>query len=281
MGAHQGGGQRTVPVESAEAVVDGMMTGAVYALAACGFTLAYDAVKVPNLAQGSFLKLAMLLGWLLAGRFGIIPYASLPLVSLVMFAAGYGLGAGIARPVSRGRRGVAMGLTAGLALALEAAVFAVAGTVPRTVRLPHAALLGAAGAVMVGGMLFVFMTRTDTGRSIRAVASEPVASQLVGIRPGRVRAVAYGVSAACAGAAGCLLLPGATIDIWSGPRWLVVSWAAALLGGLGSIRGAVVGGVVVGIAEKLAGPPGIGAVLLAAVLLRVPAWQLRQRGADA
>ncbi len=284
----------------AAALIDGLLTGAVYALVAVGFALIYDVLRVPNLAHGALVALAMLFAWGLAATFGINAYASLPLTTLVLFATGYALHAWVIQPVSRGRKGAAVLVTGGIAGVLELLVVVVAGT-PRapyavasvmigSVPVGVARLAGAAGAALVGGMLFVFLTRTDTGRSIRAVAREPVAACLVGIRPARMRALAYGVGSACVGAAGCLLLPGGAVGPQTGPLLLLVSLGAAAVGGMGNLRGAIVGGLVVGVAERLGavllgqsgGVLAIVAVLLAALLLRAPlAFMGRRAGANA
>jgi branched-chain amino acid transport system permease protein len=290
-----------VTVDVASYVVDGLLRGSVYALVGVGFSLMYDVLRLVNLAHGSLVMAAMLLAWGLSAGFGIDPYASLPLVTLVLFATGYGLHAGVIQQVSRGRPGQALVAavlaTGSIALVLEALAYGMVGNMPRVLRAPYmiattaigplsisvSRLSGAAVAAMLGGMLYVFMSRTDTGRSIRAVAREPVAACLVGIRPARMRALAYGVGTACLGAAGCLSLPGMAVGWQTGPMFLLVAIAAAVVGGLGSLPGAVTGGLVVGVAESLGGIAAIGGVLLVGLGVRgvLSLWGRRVMGAVA
>ncbi|HET9019646.1 MAG TPA: branched-chain amino acid ABC transporter permease, partial [Acetobacteraceae bacterium] len=119
--------------------------------------------------------------------------------------------------------------------------------------IPLAKLIAFACALLIAGALWAFMALTDTGRAIRAVAREPEGACLVGIRPARIFALAYGIGVACLGAAACLLLPSFYVSPQVGNVFVLVAFTVVVLGGMGSFPGAVVGGLLVGITENLGG----------------------------
>src|ERR1019366_9246647 len=137
-------------------------------------------------------------------------------------------------------------------------------------------LISFAMALAMAGVLWAFMARTDTGRAIRAVAREPDGARLVGIRPGRIFALSYGIGVACLGAAACLLLPSFYVSPQVGNVFVLVSFTIVVLGGMGSFPGAVVGGLLIGVTESLGGlflgeslgPIGIPLVFIGVLLLR-------------
>jgi branched-chain amino acid transport system permease protein len=120
------------------------------------------------------------------------------------------------------------------------------------------------------------MSLTDTGRAIRAVAKEPDGARLMGIRPDRIFALAYGIGIACLGAAACLLLPTFYVSPSVGNVFVLVAFTIVVLGGMGSFPGALIGGLLIGVTESLGGlllgeslgPIGISAVFVAVLLLR-------------
>ena len=119
--------------------------------------------------------------------------------------------------------------------------------------LPLAKLIAFACAMVLALILWAFMTLTDTGRAIRAVAHEPEGARLVGIRPGRIFALAYAIGTACLGAAACLLLPSFYVSPDVGHVFVLTAFTVVVLGGMGSFPGAVIGGLLVGITENLGG----------------------------
>ncbi len=272
------------------AVVGGLLTGGVYALVALGLTLIYGVLHIVNFAHGSLLMVAMFAAWVLAARFGIDPYASLPLVTLLMFAAGWVLYRGVIGPVSRGADRSILLATLGVAVVLDNLALVIFNGDTRTIETPYSFAMVEAGplllavpklvsfavSLLLGGVLWVFMTQTDTGRSIRAVAREPEGARLVGIRPQRVFALAYGIGTACLGAAGCLLLPSFYVSPQVGNVFVLVAFTTVVLGGMGSFAGAILGGLLIGVAESLGGlllgeslgPISISVLFIAVLLLR-------------
>lgn len=274
----------------AAALLGGVLTGGVYALVSVGLTLIYGVLHIVNFAHGSLLMVAMFAAWLMAAKLGIDPYVSLPLVTLLMFAAGWALYAGVIGRLSRGEdRGILLA-TLGLAVVLDNLALVLFTGDTRTIETPYsfamlelgpllvpaAKLVSFAVAMALGGVLWALMTRTDTGRRIRAVAREPEGARLVGIRPARVFALTYGIGSATLGAAACLLLPSFYVSPQVGHVFVLVAFTTVVLGGMGSVPGAVVGGLLIGVAESLGGlflgeslgPICIPLLFIAVLLLR-------------
>lgn len=245
----------------------GLLTGGVYALLALGLTLIYGVLHIVNFAHGALLMLGLYAAWLLASRFGIDPYVALPLVTLAMFGFGWALYRFVIARVSHGDDRAILLATLGVAVVLDNAALVVFTGDTRTIEtpltfavvevgpllLPAAKLVSCAMALLIAGLLWAFMSRTGTGRAIRAVAREPDGARLVGIRPERIFALAYGIGIGCLGAAACLLLPSFYVSPTVGENFVLIAFTIVVLGGMGSFPGAVVGGLLVGVAESLGG----------------------------
>ncbi len=272
------------------ALLNGLLTGGVYALLALGLTLIYGVLHIVNFAHGSLLMIAMFGTWLLAERAGIDPYWALPLMTAVMFVIGWAIYAGVIERVARGDDRTILLATLGISVVLDNAALVVFTGDTRTVETPYSFDMTDLGVVMVptaklisfgfalalAALLWVFMARTDTGRAIRAVAREPDGARLVGIRPARMFALAYGIGIACLGAAACLLLPTFYVSPGVGGVFVLLAFTIVVLGGMGSFVGAVVGGLLIGVTESVGGlylgeslgPICVPLVFLAVLLLR-------------
>lgn len=249
------------------AVINGVLTGGVYALLALGLTLIYGVLHIVNFAHGSLPMVAMFAAWVLATKAGIDPYWALPLVTAGMFALGWLLYAGVIQVVARGDDRATLLATLGIAVVLDNLALVVFTGDTRTVEtalsfemteigsvmVPTGKLVSFGAALVLAGLLWVFMARTDLGRAIRAVSREREGALLVGIRPGRMFALAYGIGVACLGAAGCLLLPSFYVNPGVGGVFVLLAFTVVVLGGMGSFAGAVVGGLLIGVTESLGG----------------------------
>lgn len=272
------------------AVVGGLLTGGVYALVALGLTLIYGVLHIVNFAHGSLLMLAMFGAWLLSAKAGVDPYFALPLMIVAMFAFGWLLYAGVIGRISRGEDRTILLATLGVSVVLDNLALVLFTGDTRTIETPYsfsmvdfgvvsvptAKLVSFGFAIVLAAVLWAFMALTNTGRAIRAVAKEPEGARLVGIRPQRMFALAYGIGVACLGAAACLLLPTFYVSPSVGNVFVLLAFTIVVLGGMGSFVGAVVGGLLIGIVESVGGlylgeslgPICVPLVFVAVLLLR-------------
>ena len=274
----------------AAALVNGLLTGGIYALVALGLTLIYGVLHIVNFAHGSLLMLAMFGAWLLVAHGGLDPYLALLPLTAIAYVAGWALYAGLIGRISAGDDRRILLATLGVAVVLDNLALVVFTGDTRTIDTPYAfavlevgplllsvpKLISFGVALGLAAVLWVFMTRTDLGRAIRAVAREPDGARLVGISPPRIFALSYGIGVACLGAAACLLLPTFYVSPQVGNAFVLIAFTIVVLGGMGSFPGAVVGGLLVGVTESLGGlflgeslgPIGIPLVFIAVLLLR-------------
>lgn len=271
-------------------VLNGLTTGAVYALIALGLTLIYGVLHIINFAHGAALMVALYAVYLLKVRAGIDPYLALPLVVAGMFVLGYALQRGVINRASHGKDEYILLVTLGLAIVLEnlALMFFKSDTRsietaytlttvqigPAFIALPKLVAFG--GALVASAVLLWIVTRTDLGRAIRAVAKEKHGAKLMGIDVDHVYAMSFGIGLACLGAAACFLLPAYYVNPQVGSGFVLVAFTVVVLGGMGSFAGALVGGLLIGVVESLCGlvlgeslgQIGIFAIFIAVLLLR-------------
>jgi branched-chain amino acid transport system permease protein len=250
----------------AQQVLNGLVTGSVYSLVALGLTLIYGTMHVPNFAHGQLYMLGAYVSYSLVTGAGV-PYWGALGVSVVALAL---VGAALERLVFRPLRHApplnAMIAALGVMLCLEAVAQNIwgeefrhmdspyGGVVP-VFGLPVAAhrlvLLGAAASLMIG--LLLFLTRTLAGSAIRATAQSPEGALLVGIDTSRVATATFALSAALAAIAGSLVAPISLVYPSMGALVTLKAFAIVVLGGMGSVPGALVGGYLLAMAESLGG----------------------------
>ena len=271
-------------------VLNGLTTGAVYALVALGLTLIYGVLHIINFAHGAALMVALYAVYLLKTQFGIDPYLALVIVVPGMFVFGYALQRGIINRAGHGKDENILLVTLGIAIVLENLALLVfksdtrsietgytLSTVaigPAIIALPK--LLAFGGALAASALLLLILTRTDLGRAIRAVAKEKHGAKLMGIDVEHVYAMCFGIGLACLGAAACFLLPAYYVNPQVGAGFVAVAFTIVVLGGMGSFVGALVGGLLIGVVESLSGlflgeslgQIGIFAVFIAVLLFR-------------
>jgi len=248
-------------------VLNGLTTGAVYALVALGLTLIYGVLHIINFAHGASLMVALYAVWLLHARAGIDPYLALPLVVAAMFALGYALQRLIVNRASHGKDENILLVTLGLAIVLENVALLAFKSDTRTIDTPYTLatvaigpafialpkLIAFGGALAAAALLWVIVARTDLGRAIRAVAKEKQGARLCGIDVDHVYAMSFGIGLACLGAAACFLLPAYYVNPQVGAGFVLVAFTIVVLGGMGSFAGALLGGLLIGVVESLGG----------------------------
>ena len=244
----------------------GLLLGGVYALVAGGLTLIFGVMRVINLAHGAFLILSAFITYSLWQVAGIDPLLSILITTPLVFGLGWVTYKVFVAPIRTAPMVSTVLLTFGLAMVLEGAMGVIWGNNSTAVRpayadesfrfaglfLPKAQVYGGVVAVLVLTALFVVLTRTWLGRAIRAAAVNPTGAELVGIRVAGVAALVFALGIAAAGAGGAIVgvlypfVPG------SHYQWIARLLAIVVLGGMGSLGGAVLGALMFGIAETLA-----------------------------
>ena len=247
-------------------LVGGLLTGLVFALVAVGLTLIYGVMDVVNFAHGEFLMLAMYttLGFALLG---LGPLVGLPLVVIALFLFGIVIYRVFIRRLLAGPPEATVFGTFGLLVLLQgiaqAAFTSDFQTVPNpplrgtlhlgAIALSQATLVEGIGALILTAALFAFVEYTETGRAMRAVAEDRIAATLMGIDVQRVNGLAFGIGAACVGAAGALLMLSYPVYPTAGAPFALTAFVVVALGGFGSIQGALVGALLVGLLEVFGG----------------------------
>lgn len=249
------------------AVLNGLTMGAVYALIALGLTLIYGVLHIINFAHGSLLMLGLYAAYFLFTHFGLDPYLAIIFVVPAFFVLGYALQRAVIAPMSAGSEQNVLLVTLALSLVIDnlALFFWTSNT--RTVDIPYAwdtiEVLGAYltkgrviaffAALLVAALMWLFMTRTRTGVAIRAVAIEKRGAEIVGIDVSHTYALTFGIGTACVALAACLLLPTFYATPQVGYTFVLVAFTTVVMGGMGSLPGALVAGLLLGVIEALGG----------------------------
>ena len=272
------------------AIVNGLLTGALYALVALGLTLIYGVLHIINFAHGALLTAAMFAAFFAYEKLGLDPYLAILVLAPTFFALGYALQRFVIGPASHGDDRNILLVTLGLAVIIENALLFFFRADTRTIDVPYAfdsinlgftylALPRAVGFValfVVASALWLLMGFTDIGRAIRAVAKEKLGAELAGIDVAHVYAVTFGLGTACVAIAACLLIPSYYVNPSAGNAFILVAFTIVVLGGMGSVPGALIGGLIIGVVESLSslflgellGQIGIFLIFIAVLLVR-------------
>jgi branched-chain amino acid transport system permease protein len=250
-----------------QVIVGGLLLGAVYALFSSGLTLVWGMMNVVNFAHGDFVMLGMYVAYLVYTLFGAGPLIGAPMAMLVLATVGIIVYFALIREVMKGPMLAQILGTFGLALLLRYSVFWWFGanflTLPETVvggtldlggiRIPASRLLAGVVALAVTFGLHLLLTRTSLGSKMLAVAEDSTAAQLMGIRPDTMQAIAWAIAAGATGLAGALIATFFYIVPTVGETLAIVAFVTVSLGGFGSVPGALVAGLLIGVIESLSG----------------------------
>ncbi len=275
----------------AQSLTSGVLTGALYAMIGIGLTVVFGVMRIINLAHGEMVMLGMFGAFWGQALWKLDPFLSLLLWAPLMFVAGMLVYRFLLRKIIPGGELNTLLYTAGLSLLLaNLALFAWSGDY-RTINLaygqqpvrplgisvavPQIVAFGIAAAITAA--LWLFLTRTDLGRAVRATSQNGEAAVLMGIDVEKVAMVTFGLGTALAGAAGVLLAPSLYLYPTVGELLIVKCFVIVVLGGLGSVPGAIAGGILLGVVESLGAvyvsstyKDGIGFALFLGVLLYRP-----------
>jgi branched-chain amino acid transport system permease protein len=249
----------------AQAVINGLLIGGIYALVSIGVTLIFGVIKIVNFAQGEFVMIGMYISFFLATQFGIDPVFSLAVSMPVLFVVGVLIQHFLIRRVLGLNDLPQIFLTFALSLFILNVSLMLLTANYRTVHtwysdeafhigglyIPYAKLIAFVLAMVLSGCLWVFLHTTDLGKAMRAAAQKPEVAMLMGINPNRVFCVALGIALALAGAAGSLLMPFYPAYPMVGQVFVLMAFVAVVLGTLGNVVGALIASLMMGVAESL------------------------------
>jgi branched-chain amino acid transport system permease protein len=250
----------------AQDLVNGILAGGILAVVALGFSLVWGIMNIINLAHGAYVMLGAYVTWQLFTSFHVDPFLSLPLSFIVLFALGYLIQRYLINWVARAPVLTTFLITFGLALLIvnialliwsgdtRGVTTAYTGTnfTLLGVTVPWAKLYTLFAALAITGVLYLWLQRSKTGRAIRATSMDIGAAQLAGVRVAQIYAIVYGLGAGLAGVAGTLVSLSYSLNPSMGQPFLIKAFVVCVLGGLGSVEGALIGGIVYGVVEAFA-----------------------------
>jgi len=251
----------------ANVVIAGVLTGLVYGLMALGLSVIFGVVRIVNFAHGEMMTVAMYAAVMLFGALKLDPFLAIFPVAAAFFILGYLLQAGLINTfITRPEHAQFMLLLA-FGLIIVNALLMIFGPDARSVQLEYllesleagpllvdrGKLYAALVACAVSAALFAFFRFTLTGQAIRACADNHLGAQVVGLKVKRLYALTFGLGTACVAVAGCLLVPLVDVTPVLGPAYTLLAFVIVIVGGLGSMGGALLGGVLIGVSEALGG----------------------------
>lgn len=251
-----------------QTLINGLLMGGVYALIAVGLTMIFGVMKIVNFAQSEFLMLGMYFTWILYNIFDNLtsPYLLIVPVAAIMFLLGMVIFHLVVRPVIGKGDTAYILLTVGLSYFLQnmAQVIWSANPVSIDTPLKNASITVGpftiitpriiAFVIAVAFMLLVnfFLSKTDTGRAMRATSENTAVAAMLGINTKRMFIIAFGIGAMLSAVAGCIISPMYSIYPRAGTVFATTIYACVVIGGLGNIKGAFFGGLIIGLVEALA-----------------------------
>jgi branched-chain amino acid transport system permease protein len=248
-------------------VVQGVLTGLVYGLMALGLSVIFGVVRVVNFAHGEFAVVAMYAAFLLFRTLGLDPLITMLPIAAAFFVVGFVLQATLINAFVGRSEHEQFILLVGVGLIVLNAMLMIFGPDAQPANLPYAfdsyvvgpifidkvRIFSAVAALTIAAALFAFFRYTATGTAIRACADNLTGAAVVGLDVKRLYAITFGIGLACVGAAGSLMVMVADAAPSLGPAYTLLAFIIVIVGGLGSMAGALVGGVLIGVSEALAG----------------------------
>jgi branched-chain amino acid transport system permease protein len=248
-------------------IINGLLLGGIYALISIGLTLIFGVVRVINFAHGEFLMLSMYLSYFSYAYLGLNPYLSLLIAVPVMFLAGMAIDQIIIRPLREAPAYMQVFATVGLSIVLlNLSLFLFTGDyqsihmtfAEKTFRLAglslsYAKLVIFFSAILVSLTLYLYLQHTTIGKQIRAIAQDRMAAMLMGINLNRIYMLTFGIGTALVAIAGGLILPVYYVFPSVGVYFVLTAFVVVVLGGMGNMIGALLGGLIIGITDSLSG----------------------------
>lgn len=259
-----------------QAAVTGVLIGGVYGLVAMGLTLIFGVLNIINFAHGALMTVGMYLSFLLFSNYGVDPYLSVLVTAPTLFVIGLGVHRVVIHPARDAPEHNQLLLTLGLSLFIQNLLLVLFTATPRSIRLGYGRgetgigpftvdfplriwgttvtlpkLAAFVFALALALLLYWLLQRSDLGKAIRAVAQERDGAALVGIDTERINRITFGLGTACVGAAAALVLPFFFVDPVAGESFNIIAFVTVVLGGMGSVPGALLGGILIGLTQEL------------------------------
>jgi branched-chain amino acid transport system permease protein len=248
-----------------QGIISGLLIGGVYSLLALGLTIIFGVLRVINFAHGEFMMIAMYMTLVICNSFQIHPYFALFVVLPLLFLLGVIIQKFLLEPVLDAPPDIQVLITLGVSIVLQNIVLLIWGPDYQSLQVNSSRsvihlsgyaisiprLLAFVGALIVSSFLFLFLKLSNLGRAIRACADNREGALLIGIKVEKIYLVTFGIGAACAGVAGVFIMPFFYTSPHIGLTFVLISFIVVILGGLGKIEGALVGGLIIGIIESL------------------------------
>lgn len=245
-------------------LINGILKGGLYGLMALGMSLIWGVMNIINIAHGAFIMIGAYITFLLFNFAGIDPFVSLIFSSSIMFLIGYTIQRGIINLVIRAEIFITLILAFGIEIFINNAALMIFSADVRKVKvsygasnfnmfgvtIPYVRLIAFLLAIAITIILFFFMTRTKSGRAIRATSQDLDGAVLSGVRVSRIYAITFGIGTALAGAAGTLWAIIFPLSPTMGGSLTLKSFVVTIIGGLGTMLGPVIGGLTLGIVES-------------------------------
>jgi len=245
--------------------LQGFLMGGVYGLIALGLSLIFGVMRVINFGHGEMMVFAMFLSITMLLSWGLDPYLSLPICALIMFGIGYLVQLVFVNRILDLPEAMQVLVLVGLGIIFENSTLMIWGGSdispktsldlssirlgPLTVDVPR--LIAFVLSILITLIVIIFLKKTTIGKSIRAAADNRFGALIIGTHINRIYGICFGIGAACVGAAGALLVPLMPAKATMGAPYTMVSFVIVILGGMGSLIGALIGGLIIGVAESL------------------------------
>lgn len=247
--------------------VGGLLTGLVYGLMALGLSVIFGVIRVVNFAHGEMMTIAMYIAIMLFSAFNLDPLVMLVPIAAVLFALGYVMQAGLINPFINRPEHSQFILLVAVAIIMVNGLLIIFGPDARNVQTSYSfdsfqvgplivdatKVYAGLAAITVAAALFAFFRFSFLGQAIRACADNYVGALVVGLDVKRLYALTFGLGAACVGAAGAILVLIIDVTPPLGPAYTLLAFVIVITGGLGSMPGALLGGILIGMTEALAG----------------------------
>ena len=253
------------PALALQLLIQGILLGGIYGLIAVGLSLIFGVMGVINFAHGQMMVMGMYVSYWILVIFGLDPYLSLVLVAAAVFLLGYVIQATVVNRILDFPEAMQVVPLVSLGLILENAALLFWGPDHRSpqtawsllsvqmgdVMVDVSRLMAFGLAIIITGLIFWFLKKSDLGKSIRAAADNRTGAVLVGIRVDRINNLSFALGAATTGAAGALLIPLIPVSPHLGHDFTLTAFVVVILGGMGNLAGALVGGLILGVAESM------------------------------